>query len=167
MDRERELTAFKKNQQVSAANNAIALISILGRKHKGAAIVALALQKGLMISTTITATLAAQMQAMAQLGPIAGPPAAASIGAWGAVNVGLIAATGIAEAAFSGGGGGGGAGGGGGSISSPVVTQPVATEEASTSRQINITVMGNIVDQDKFARELVPSITRAIQDGAR
>lgn len=40
-----------------------------------------------------------------------------------------------------------------------------ATAESPWSPSINIYVYGNIVDQDAFARELVPSITKAIADG--
>ena len=32
-------------------------------------------------------------------------------------------------------------------------------------RKINIKVQGNIIDHDKFAREFIPSITKAIKDG--
>ena len=46
-------------------------------------------------------------------------------------------------------------------------TQPEAAqwEEEKVSRTINVYVYGHIVDQDKFARELIPSLDKAFNDG--
>lgn len=54
------------------------------------------------------------------------------------------------------------AGYGSGTPGSPVVTQSAQQPAAPT---YNIHIYGNVVDQDKFARELVPSINKAIADG--
>ena len=43
------------------------------------------------------------------------------------------------------------------------VSEPA--EEASPSPTVNVHIYGNVVDHDKFARELVPAITKAIGDG--
>jgi len=144
----------------------VGLLQLMGNKHKAAAYAAIALAKGVRIGENIMATLVAQMHAMAQLGPIAGPPVAASIGAWGAANTALIAATGIAQASQVGGGGSGGSVSGAGTVASPVITQPTPQDQATEQpRTISITVMGNIIDQDKFAREFIPSLAKAINDG--
>ena len=168
---EQQIEQFKMNQKKQFASNAIALLTMLGGKNKAAAIAAIALQKGLAIGQTITATLAAQMVAMAQLGPAAGPPAAAAIGAWGAANVGLIAATGLLQAGNVGGGGSGGSlgAGGGGQGSAPGFapqdSPDIALEQASISRAITINFHGFMGDLDQLAREVIPSITKAIGDG--
>lgn len=168
---EQQLEQFKMNQKKQFANNAIALLTMLGGKNKVAAIAAIGLQKALAIGQTITATLAAQMMAMAQLGPIAGPPAAASIGAWGAANVGIIAATGLLQAGTVGGGGSGGSlgAGGGGQGSAPgfapQASPEIALDQASVSRAITINFHGFVGDLDQLAREVIPSITKAIGDG--
>jgi hypothetical protein len=41
------------------------------------------------------------------------------------------------------------------------------TEEKSVSPVVNVHIYGNVVDHDAFARELVPSITKAISDGVQ
>ncbi|MDD5774359.1 MAG: hypothetical protein PHS64_00275 [Candidatus Omnitrophica bacterium] len=46
-----------------------------------------------------------------------------------------------------------------------VTTSNYTATSASKAPVINIAVYGNVVDHDKFARELVPSITKAIKDG--
>lgn len=96
-----------------------ALLDMFAGESKAAAIASIALQKGLAIAQTIMNTQVAQMRAMAELGPIAGPPMAAKIGALGATSVGIIAAQGLAQAASAMKGNasssltGGGSGGGG------------------------------------------------------
>ena len=162
------LTEFQRSQKLAAFASAVQLLQMFGTQHKGAALAAIALEKGLRIGETWMSTLAAQMAAMAQLGPIAGPPAAAAIGAWGLVNMGLIAATGIAQGAMAGSGGGGGSiNSGAGTFVSPTVTQPAQQMQSPPSREVNIIIYGNVVDHDKFAREIVPSITKAINDGVQ
>jgi phosphopantetheine adenylyltransferase len=174
MEREQELANFKKNLNASVLGNAIGFLNMLGQKNKAAAIAGIVVQKGIALNAAYTSMISGSQLAFAsQLVPgdptsIARAEAARNLTlGLGAANMALIAASGFMQANAVGGGGGGGGAGGGGTFTNPVVTQPVTPEETSTARQINITVMGNIVDQDKFARELVPSITRAIQDGAR
>lgn len=73
-------------------------------KSKAAALGVIAINKALMIAQTIQSTAAAVMRAYADLGPVAGTPAAAWIKTLGAIQIGLIGATGLAEAANLGGG---------------------------------------------------------------
>lgn len=84
-------------------------------KSRAAAIAAIAIQKGLSIAQIISNTAAAQLRALAELGPIAGPPVAAKIGLFGKLQAGLVAATGLAQAAGAGGGSGPNLSGTGGS----------------------------------------------------
>jgi hypothetical protein len=88
----------------TATDAAIGLLSALGGKSKLAAVAAIALGKAVAIADIIRHTAVAQMHAMAQLGPIAGPPAAAKIGAMGKLQMGLVAATGLVQAASVGNG---------------------------------------------------------------
>lgn len=93
------------------------------------------------------------------VGPYLGAAAAAAAVTFGISNVAKIAATQP-----------GGSVSGGGAISLPgnsgAVNMPsVAPSTGGGSRTVNITIYGNVVDQDRFARELIPSIQRAINDG--
>jgi len=91
------------------------LLSQFGTKSKGAAVAALAIQKGLSIAQIIANTAAAQMRALAELGPIAGSAMAAKIGLMGKLQVGLVAATGLMQAgSIMSGGASGGSGSGNG-----------------------------------------------------
>lgn len=82
------------------------LLNTFGNQSKGAAVAALVIQKGLAIAQIVTSTAAAQMRAYAELGPIAGAAMAAKIGFLGKLQMGIVAATGIAQAGsiISGGG---------------------------------------------------------------
>ena len=152
----------KQSLQSKTGDLAIGLLSTLGQKSEAAQIAAIVLQGGFAISETIAMTAAAQARALAELGPILGPPAVASIGFWGSAQVGLIAATTGAQLATA------------GDSSSPVdgtetssaVTQPTTNIDATGDNATwVINVQGNIVDQDGFARELISSIEKAQKDG--
>ena len=87
------------SMKMRALNSAVALLDQFAGKSKKAAVAAILFSKGIALAQNIQSTLVAQMRAMSDLGPIAGPPVAAGIGTWGAVNSGLIAATGLTQAA--------------------------------------------------------------------
>ena len=87
------------NAREAAANAAIGLLSALGGKSKTAAVAAIALGKALSIAQIIQNTAVAQMRALAELGPLAGSAAAAKIGVMGKLQMGLVAATGLVQAA--------------------------------------------------------------------
>ena len=101
-------------RQATAATSIQILQTLVG-KNKTVARALFIVEKGLAIARTIQNTAAAAVKALAELGPIAGPPAAAAIQAFGAAQVGLIAATALTGVGSIGGGGGGigGIGGGG------------------------------------------------------
>jgi len=122
-------------------------------KSKAAAIAAIAIQKGLSIAQIISNTAAAQMRALAELGPIAGPPVAAKMGLYGKLQAGLVAATGLAQAM----GGGGGAGGASPSLGSGSgTTQPAAP--AMPTQTVAINLQG-----DTFSRSSVEGLLEQIQ----
>jgi len=147
----------------------VALLDQFAGKSKAAAIAAIALSKGLAIAETIIWTQAAAMRALAELGPIAGPPVAAAIEGLGAAKVGLIAATGLVQAAGALGGGSSGSlqGGASGSIggNSSAPSSPAATA-APPQSVVTINLQGDRFDQ-KTVRELIDQINEAVGDGAR
>ena len=115
IDKERESAEArsaieKRHQDVvrsfrnAGIQNAIGLLDVFAGESRAAAIAAIALSKGLALAQNTQNTLVAQTRALAELGPIAGPPVAAKIGTYGAINAALIAATGLAQAANLGGG---------------------------------------------------------------
>jgi len=79
-------------RQATAATS-IRILQVLVGKNKTVARALFLVEKGLAIARTVQNTAAAAVKALAELGPIAGPPAAAAIQAFGAAQVGLIAAT--------------------------------------------------------------------------
>lgn len=90
---------FELQQRASVVNAAVGLLDQFAGESKAAALASIALSKGLAIAQIVQNTAAAQMRAMAELGPLAGPPMAAKIGVMGAVQAGIVAATGLAQAA--------------------------------------------------------------------
>ena len=105
----------KETQMVTSAQTAMYselgnLLGMFATKSKAAAIAQIAINKALSIASIIQNTAMAQVRALAELGPILGPPAAAKIAAFGKIQAGLVAATGFAQAAGAGGSGGGGGG---------------------------------------------------------
>jgi len=102
----------KETQMVTSAQTAMYselgnLLGMFATKSKAAAIAQIAINKALSIASIIQNTAMAQVRALAELGPILGPPAAAKIAAFGKIQAGLVAATGFAQAAGAGGSGGG------------------------------------------------------------
>jgi len=161
-----QYTTIRKSLETSAFTNSVALLSTLGAKHKGFAIAAIALSKALAIAETIVSTRAAVMKAYEFYGfTPAGHAAASATEALGALNVGLIAATGIAQAAniSSGSGSGGGAGGTFGTAVNPVVTTSAdsnQTQQQATQGTITINVNG-VVTEDILQNLIVPAIQDA------
>jgi hypothetical protein len=166
----------RESQMVNAARMqtaslAVGLLQTLGQKSKAAALAAIVLNKGLMIAQTIMNTQAASMRAMAELGPIAGPPAAAAIEAMGAASVGIIGATGLLEAgaAMSGGGGGGFSGSSTGAASVANTVQNAENNAQGASggggQTVNIALQGNTFNRDQV-RDLITQINEVISDGS-
>lgn len=90
----------------------VGLLDMFAGESKAAAIASIALTKGLRIAEVITSGAAAQVRALAELGPILGPPAAAKIAGFTKIQAGIIAATGLVQAASVGRGSSGSLGGG-------------------------------------------------------
>ncbi len=87
--------------------------------------------------------------------------------AWGAGGI-LVGALGEAGASSIEGGTSGSttaAGYGEGTPGSPVVTTGNTAATTSTTPMVNIHIYGNVYDEDRFAREIIPSIKKALSDG--
>ena len=112
--RKRELNDQERAHEIEAQSSMYStlagLLSSFGNQSRAAQIAALAINTGIRIRETLQNAAAASVRALAELGPIAGPPAAAKIMAYGKMSAALIAAQGIGSAL-------GGKGGGGGSSS--------------------------------------------------
>jgi len=130
---QREVASTEMQMRKDVYSLASGLLGTLGRDNKAFALASIAITKGVAIAQTIAHTQTAAMLAYAsQLIPgdpssvARGAAAALKVQSLGATKVGLIAATGLAEAAgvvSSGGGGGvsaaGGVSSGGGSVNQP------------------------------------------------
>jgi len=120
----------------------LGLLHTLSRGHKDFARGVIVIEKSLAIAEAIQNTAVATTAAL-KLGPIAGPPAAAAIQTMGNIQVGLIAATGLASMKGAGGGSIGSATGYSNNTSyEDDFDQPTATNE-STGSQIVIRIVGN------------------------
>ena len=137
-------------------------LQVFAGKSRAAAIAVIAINKALSIAQVINATAVASMRAIADLGPELGIPLAAEIKAMGAVQIGLIAATGIAQVSQVGAGGASG-----GSPSNPVSTTPglgapFTQPTASSQTVVNVNVTG-VVTND-VVDQLVDSLRNAIDN---
>jgi len=158
-----QLDEATNNSEVEMRQRTVGLLAntltALGQHSKAAAVAAVALNAAKSIKETIHHTAVAVMRAMAELGPIAGPPAAARIKAMGAVQVGLIAA----NAALSLGGGGGGRGG---SVSA-IGTSPTTQAPQLPTQTLNFTI-----ENDQFGfgegiiRQIVEQLNKASRNGS-
>ena len=162
------LEQTKQQLAQATVNNAAALLNALGNKNKAAALAALVLTKGLAIAQTISWGTVAAARARAALGPGAGDIEAARIKFITAANVALIAGLGLLQgAAIAGGGAGAGGGGAGGAAGAPgpgAVGQQV--QVATPQAQITINILGNVLDQDQFVRDIAPAIKGAVEAGS-
>jgi hypothetical protein len=147
-------------QKQAAAGAALGLLQALAGRSKAAAIAAIVLNKGLMIAQAVQNTAAAATRALAELGPIAGPPMAAKIWAFGKLQIGLIAATGIAQAA--------GVGSGGAALGSPA--NPVFTQDqdgagpagASGQNVLQVVFAGPVFDTNQTRQFIVDALKSEI-----
>ncbi len=171
-----EYQAFQSTQQILANersmreqtfNLAAGLLDQFAGKSKAAAIAAIALNKSVQIANVIVNTISASAAALAPpplgLGPVAGAPLAASIKAWGAVQVGLIAATGLAQAASAGKSSGGLSSQGGSGGAAPAT--PIETPVQATQQYRTINVIGSRFNRDDIM-DLIDDINAAQADGS-
>lgn len=138
--------------QSGTVSQAINLLQVFAGKNKAAAIAAIALSKGVAIAKVIQERGVAVVAAL-KLPPGIREGSIAEIEAVSAVQIGLIAATGLAQAAGVGSGGGSSGGGGGGSVgdgSTSQQRQPNFSTDSGGSNSggdivVNVRVDGSIV----------------------
>jgi phage-related minor tail protein len=94
-----------RSMQIATWQLGVGLLQSLAGESEAAAYAVIAINTGLAIRQTIQATSVAIMRALADLGPVAGPPAAAKMALLGKVQLGLIAAAGVLQASSVGKGG--------------------------------------------------------------
>lgn len=160
-DAEKRVQNTINQYRMHAVQQGVALLQVFAGESKAAAIAVLLIQKGLAIAEVRVNTEAAAARALAELGYIAGTAAAARIRIAGAVSIGLIAATGVAQAVAI--------GSGGASFGTPA--NPISTtsegqiDQDSPGRQTHVTVnvTGNIYADD-LDRILVDAIRTSVND---
>ena len=149
------------NTRRQTADMAIGLLENLGKRSEVFAKAAVALNAAKSIQETIQNASAASVRALAELGPIAGPPAAAKILAFGKVQAGIIAA----NAALSLGGGRGGGGGAGG-LSGGAGGSSTTTAAAQPSTQnVVIDLVGASGQQVDNFQQFADTLNEAARQG--
>jgi archaellum component FlaC len=160
---EKNKMAAIQSMRTSVLQNFMNLLDRFAGESRVAAIAAIAINKGLALAQNTQNTLVAQTRALAELGPIAGPPVAAKIGAYGSINAGLIAATGLAQAAGLGGSSSSALTSSGGVAA--VNTTSSVGGGSSSSQAINISLAGsaNYTSADIYG--LIDQLNEAASDG--
>ena len=119
--------------------------------------------QGLDMALAVMSGYAAGARALAELGPIAGPPVAAKMVAYGYWSAAAIGATAIGQMAASSAGGSVG----GGTYTSPTVTTPMGTTDYDTIPEeekrgtLTINIHGDILGDEGYIDMLVEKINAA------
>lgn len=139
----------------------IGLLRTLAGENKAFAIATIALEKGLNIALAIQNTAVAVTRALA-IDPFG--VLAARVAALGKIQVGLIAATGLAEAATLGGGGGGGVGPVGTPTTGADTQELLEPQERPVTREVNINLGDSPFQSTQAIRELIEEINNVSED---
>jgi len=121
--------------------------------------------KATQIASAIISTYSGAAAAVAPpplgVGPVYGPALAALI-----IATGMARVAAISSQKFTGGSASLGAGSSVPSLRSGIaLPEPIQPEKATAAPVVNVHIYGNVVDHDAFARELIPSINKAVADG--
>ena len=154
------------------------IATALTAESKHAALYSLAISKAIGVASVLIDGHRAAGRALAELGPIAGPPVAAKFLAASKASAGFIAAMGLAEGAAmslapgggSGGGGGGGGGGFGFGSGQPVTGQSAAlgVQERDTNAAavtVRLTVDGSSAANANVIRAMADGLRAEIEEG--
>ena len=162
----------------SVSKNAISLLKMVGGENKAAAIVALGIQKATALSANATATFSgAQLAYASQLvpgdptSPVRGAAAMAHVNSLGAINAGLIVATGLGQAGAITSGGGGAGFSGGGSDDAPRQQSFIPDVDTTSLELTDATESGSNQQTVTFATdtgdELMDVIAKGLEKGRR
>lgn len=162
MDRNRNQQARSMEMQTwSLAGN---FIQLFAAKSKVAAFAVIALNKALAIAQVIVNTQVAIMRGYAELGPYAGSAMAAYLTGLEAVQIGIIAATGLVEASRVGGGGGSAPSLGGPSAQPVFSADPVSGAPAAPQQK---TIIVKIIGEgERFTIDQVRQLAEVIADNS-
>lgn len=141
------------NARQAATNAGLDLLNTLASKSKSWAKVAVLVNGALSMSQAIQNTAVGATRAIAELGPIAGPPAAKAIWGYGKIQMGLIAA----NTALKLGGAGSSSGSSG---SSPSIGTPVTTQQAPARAQQDLVIRreGSSIWTDDMVESLLSKV---------
>ena len=165
---QKEIEMQKRAMQMTTWQLGAELLMTFAGQSKAAAIAVIAINKGLAIAQVVQSTSVAVMRAFAELGPIAGAPVAASMKLLGGIQVGLIAATGLMQAANVGGGGAIP-----GSPANPISTTAGGSTSSFASGQqstqvskteIHVTFTGNVMSREFVERDVAPVLKDLIDN---
>jgi hypothetical protein len=140
-----------------AINAMIGFMTGMGKKNEALAKVSVAVNAARAIREASQNISVAATKAM-ELGPILGPPAAAKVKMWGALEIASIAAS----AAMSASGGGGGGGGGGGSTATAAA--PAQQQATTFAFTLQNDPMGF---GESFARQMIEQLNEAQRNGGQ
>lgn len=170
---EQEKARVQRQTGMQALSNAAYFFKEMGEKNRAAfeAFKVISATQVMIKAIESAQNIYAAISTQAWLGPLA--PVAATAAAMAALMAGVARANQIRK--MQPGGTASASGGGGGAVgtypASPTTGLPpmpeAQAEEAPRQISLSIHVYGNVVDHDKFARELVPSISKAIGDGVQ
>jgi hypothetical protein len=162
--RSKSLMNEEVQMRKSTFSSLIGLLTQFGSKNKALAKVAVALNAAQRISEISANTAAASTRALAELGPIAGPPVAARIAAYGMVQKGIAAAS--AALSMKGVGGSSGSVGGIGSSAGEASTAS-ATPQQQSVQTLNFSVTSDPFGiSDRLVRQIVGAINQSQRDGS-
>lgn len=173
--RQLAIDRLNKQQRVSIAQNTFGTLAGVAQAFYAASDnqnkVALNAYKAFAIAETLIATYSSA-QKLFDFGSKFGPWTAAAFAAIGIAagmaRVHQIASVQAGSSTVSAGAGSGisaGEGGASAATDTTAATTTTAAAEPATSQIVNIYIQGNVVDQDKFAREVLPAIRKAMGDG--
>ncbi len=165
--RQQQVMAEEQRMRQTTLMLGINLLNVLGREHKGAAITALALQKGAAIAQLTIDTQNAMMKARAVLGPGAGDAAAARIFGLGVASGTIILGTGLLEASQI----SRGAGASGGATTAqpvfsadPITSLPTSGQQSQQS-VVQVHLHGDVFGWDEYVeRRIIDGIKHAVDD---
>lgn len=164
---EEEVASAIRSIRAGIVDSSIGLLQTLGQKNKAFAIAAIALEKAIGIAEVLIASRVAAAKAIAIYGPTPqGFAAAAMATNFGYIQAGLIAATGLVEAAQMGGGGNGASSGSSDNFADGVGTtvNGVANAQAQQPKVINLTITGSRFTPSDY-RDFAEKLTEFVGDG--
>jgi hypothetical protein len=163
---EQRASAQMLSIRASTANAAIGFLQLFADKNKAIAKGIIIVQKGLAIAQAIQNT-AIAVTSMLKYPPGIREGLIAETKLLGKVQVGLIAATGLAQLGGAGGGGGGGGspsiGAGGGGVS---IDNDLTTPEQQAPGQTTIIFVGSDRPSDEFVDHTIASLGERINEGS-